>query len=184
MRVRAHFCTFEQRKRDCFGPNAGSRKCLGLWMLVKTCRASFYPQSANLYSREHAYFPGYKAKLGSRQDQGLQQRSSGWPAAKPESAHLCFLFLFFFSQSLTSLLRGASEMQRSSFAGGAGSQHQMDCFSTYVSQCKFSGTGGNAPGDLSSGASWVPFPARATLEEGLNWRVRDVSLTSCPKQSV
>ncbi|XP_075358276.1 uncharacterized protein LOC142410148 [Mycteria americana] len=30
----------------------------------------------------------------------------------------------------------------------------------------------------------VPFPARGTREEGMSWRVRDVSLTSCPKGSV
>lgn len=61
-----------------------------------------------------------------------------------------------FLQSLTSLLRDASEVQRSGFAGGAGSQQRRDRVSADLSRCKFGGTEGNAPGDLRPGATGSP----------------------------
>lgn len=71
MQVRAHFCTFEQRKWYCFGANSRSLKHSGLRTPGKTCWASFYPQSANIYIHEGTYFPGYKAK--PLQDQGVSK---------------------------------------------------------------------------------------------------------------
>lgn len=105
------------------------------------------------------------------------------PAGQQQNLSLPTFLVFL--ESLTSLLRDASEMQRSGFGGGAGSQHQVDCFSTCLSQCKFSGTEGNAPGDLRPGASGSPSQREILgKEEGIDWRARDGSLTSCPKQSV
>jgi len=83
----------------------------------------------------------------------------GWLAAKSLSAHLLLFCGFWgvFLRSLTSLLlRDASKMQKSGFAGSTGSQHQTDGFSAYLSQFKFSGTEGAAPGDLRPGVSACP----------------------------
>lgn len=79
-------------------------------------RALCYSQSANPHGRECGYFPVRKLNRCR-----IRVSNSILPAGQQQNLRLTTLLLGFL-QSLTSSLRGASEMQRSGFAGGAGSQ--------------------------------------------------------------
>lgn len=90
VKVRAHLCTFEQRKRCCFGRNP--------WAPGRACMCPFIPDPQTLHTGVHS-LPGYKAE--PVQDQGLWQHSPGWSAAKPWSTHL-----FWFGFVLFGVFRG------------------------------------------------------------------------------
>lgn len=116
----------------------------------KTRRALCCSQSANLHGRERGYFPA--RELNHRR---IGVSNSILPAGQQQNLNLT-TSLSVFSQSLMSLLRDATEMQRSGFAGGAGSQQRMHRVCAYLSHCKFGRTEGNAPGDLRPGAPGSP----------------------------
>lgn len=112
----------------------------------KIRRALRYSQPANLHGLECGYFPARKLNQCR-----IGVSNSILPAGHQQNLGLT-TSLSVFLQSLTSLLRDATEMQRSGFAGAAGSQQRIDRVSAYMSQCKFGGIEGNAPRDLRSGA--------------------------------
>lgn len=118
----------------------------GVMSVRKIRRALRDSQSANPHGHDCCYFPARKLNQSR-----IGVSNSILPAGQQQNLSLT-TSLSGFLRSLTSLLRDATEMQRSGFAGGAGSQQRMDRVSPHMSQCKFGGIEGNAPGDLRPGA--------------------------------